>query len=269
MHSFAKRWFPVLLVAVFALGGGVAQNPAPPAPPAPAKGPDKEVAEKLATLKEVVADRKFARDPEGVQVVDFLLQKLQGGTLEAKDKAAVVKGFAEVFTGGKVRPADNTGLYYASAMALGYCGADGAKVLKAAYNDKRFPEKPLWVPLREQLLKNLGRTKDESHVKFLTNEARRHPEAALQAAAGEALGNFEDSKEAIRKDIVSELLVTYGELNQLANEGGMNINSQNATDRLATIKDKWNTTLAKLTNQNFDRFTDWQSWHNKHKNQPW
>ena len=49
----------------------------------------------------------------------------------------------------------------------------------------------------------------------------------------------------------------------------MNINSQNATDRLATIKDKWNTTLAKLTNQNFDRFTDWQSWHNKHKNQPW
>ncbi len=269
MYSFANRCFPALLVAAFVFGGGVAQNPTPPAPPTPAKGPDKAVAEKLATLKEIVADRKFARDAEGVQVVDFLLQKLQGGTLEAKDKAAVVKGFAEVFTGRKVRPPDSTGLYYAAAMAPGYCGADGSKVLKSAYDDGRFPKKPLWVPLREQLLKNLGRTKDESQVKFLTSEARRHPEAALQAAAGEALGNFEDSKEPIRKEIVSELLVTYGELDQAANQGGMNINSQNATDRLATIKDKWNTTLEKLTGQRFDRFIDWQSWHNKHKNQPW
>jgi hypothetical protein len=166
--------------------------------PAPAKGPDKEVAEKIALLKEVVADKKFARDAEGLQAIDVLLQKSQAGT-EPKDQLAIVKALDQALTSGKLRPANKTELYVGAAAALGYCGADGAKVLKAAFLDKRFPEKRDWVPLREQFLKNLGRTKDESMVKFLTNEARRNPEAALQAAAGEALGNFEESSEAIRK----------------------------------------------------------------------
>jgi hypothetical protein len=75
------------------------------------------------------------------------------------------------------------------------------------------------VPLREQLLKNLGRTKDESHGQVPDQRGRASPQAALQAAAGEALGNFEDSKEPVRKEIVSELLVKYGELNQKASQG--------------------------------------------------
>lgn len=244
-----------------------AQNPAPA--PTPPKGPDKEVAEKIATLKECILDKKCARDGEGVQIVDFLLQKLQADTLDAKDKAAVVKVFGEAFTGGKLRPHDQTSLYAASAMALGYCGAEGAKVLKAAYTNKsRFPEKTDWVPLREQLLKNLGRTKDESMVKFLVNEACNHHEAALQKSAGEALGNFEGSKDTIRKDIVSDLLVRYGELNQLAT-GNPSLDQQNAAERLATIKTPWFETLAKLTGQSFDKFGEWQQWYNKHKSQPW
>lgn len=257
------RSLPLLLLGSALL----AQNPAPA--PTPPKGPDKEVAEKIATLKECIADRKLARDVEGVQIVDFLLQKLQAGTLEPKDKAAVVKVFGEVFTGGKVRPHDHAEIYRAAAAALGYCGVDGAKALKAAYMDKRFPEKQDWVALRGELLKNLGRTKDESMVKFLCNEAKRHPEAALQAAAGDALGNFEDSKEAIRKEVVSELLTRYGELNQLASQTTTSLDQQNAADRLATLKGPWNATLAKLTGQSFDKFGEWQQWYNKHKGQPW
>jgi hypothetical protein len=255
-------------LSLLLLGGLLAaQNPAPA--PTPPKGPDKEVAEKIATLKECILDKKCARDAEGVNVVDFLLQKLQGGTLEAKDKAAVVKVFGEVFTGGKVRPHDQTSLYAAAATALGYCGADGAKILKAAYGNKpRFPEKPDWVPFREQLLKYLGRTKDETMVKFLVNEACNNHEAALQKAAGEALGNFEGSKEAIRKEVVADLLVRYGELNQLANETP-SIDQQNASDRLSTIKGPWFETLGKLTGKSFDKYNEWQQWYNKHKGQPW
>jgi hypothetical protein len=236
--------------------------------PAPAKGPDKEVAEKIALLKEVVADKKFARDAEGLQAIDVLLQKSQAGT-EPKDQLAIVKALDQALTSGKLRPANKTELYVGAAAALGYCGADGAKVLKAAFLDKRFPEKRDWVPLREQFLKNLGRTKDESMVKFLTNEARRNPEAALQAAAGEALGNFEESSEAIRKDIVGELLIKYGELSELASQIGTNIDAQNAQDRLAALTDKWNTTLGKLTRQNITKFREWQAWYNKNKGQPW
>lgn len=265
MNHLLPRRFPLFAFAAAALTiAAAAQDPAP------AKGPDKEIAEKIAVLKEVVADKKFAREEEGLKVIDELLQKSRAG-VDPKDQGAIVKALDNVLTGGtKVRPPDNTALYSGAAAALGYCGAEGAKVLKGAYANKRFPEKKDWVPLREQLLKNLGRTKDESMVKFLTNEARRNPEAALQAAAGEALGNFEESKETIRKDIVGELLVTYGELAELASQmGSSNIAAQNAQDRLAALSDKWNTALAKLTRQNFSTFREWQAWYNKNKGQPW
>lgn len=236
--------------------------------PAPEKGQNKEIADKIAVLKDVVADKKLAREDEGLKIIDELHKARESA--DPKDQAAIVKALEGVLNNGKLRPPDNIGLYAGAAMALGYCGADGAKVLKAAYVNKRFPEKKEWVPFREHLLKNLGRTKDESMVKFLTNEARRNPEAALQASAGEALGNFEESKEVVRKEIVGELLVTYGELSELASQmGSANVQAQNAQDRITALKDKWNTALARLTRQNFDKFRDWQTWYNKNKNAAW
>lgn len=264
MHPFRSA---TLLIAVLASCASAmalrAQDPAA------AKGPDKELPAKLETLKDVVADKKFARDDEGMKIIDELLIKWKAGA-DPKDQVAIVKGLEGVLTGGKLRPPDNTRLYVGAATALGYCGPEGAKVLKAAYNNKRFPEKKEWVPLREQLLRNLGHTKDESMVKFLTEEARRNPEPALQASAGEALGHFEESKEAIRKQITGELLITYGELSELASQmGSANIEAQNARDRLAALKDKWNTALAKLTRQNFATFREWQTWFNKNRNVAW
>jgi hypothetical protein len=143
-------------------------------------------------------------------------------------------------------------------------------VLKNAYQNKRFPDRKEWVTLREQFLKSIGKTKDESMVKFLSDEACRSPEAALQAAAGEALGNFEESKDTIRKEIVSDLLKKWGELAEKSSQlGSGNMEAQTASDTLAAISDKWNTTLAKLTKQNFRKFLDWQNWNNKNKNVPW
>lgn len=239
-----------------------AQEPGP-------KEQDKEVAAKIDALKDVVLDRKMEHDDEGVKLIDELNIKMQG-EVHPKDRAAIVKALEEVFFKGKLRQPDRTVLYTGAAAALGYCGDDGAKVLKKAYDNKRFPDKKEWVPLREQLLKYLGRTKDESMVKFLCNEARRQPEAALQAAAGEALGNYEESKESIRKEIVGELLIRYGELAELASQmGSSNVEAQNAQDRLAALSDKWNTALSRLTRQQFNTFRDWQAWHNKNKNETW
>lgn len=237
-------------------------------PPTPKDG-DPEVAAKLDLLKEVVADKKFERDKEGQTAIDELLMKLQAG-VGPKDHQAIVKGLDGVLSTGKLRSFDNISLYVAAAAALGYCGDEGAKSLKKAYANKRFPDKKPWVPLREQFLKALGRTKDEASVKFLCDEARRNPEAALQAAAGEALGNFEGSDEKIRKEITNELLIKYGELHELAGQlGSGNIEAGNARDRLAALSDKWNTTLGKMTGQNIHKFPEWQSWYNKHKNAKW
>src|SRR5262249_38123454 len=156
--------------------------------------------------------------------------------------------------------------YTATAVALGHLGKDGAKPLLETIKSNRFPEKKEWVPLRETLLKQLGKTKDEAIVEFLIKIARQHPEPALQAAAGEALGNFDDSKEALRKDIVNNLLIRYGEFASLASViDPANIQAQNARNALAVIQGKWNETLRRMTKQNFDQYQQWNEWYNKNK----
>ncbi|MBK8098497.1 MAG: HEAT repeat domain-containing protein [Planctomycetes bacterium] len=238
----------------------------------PAKAPDKqdkEVAEKLTLLKKAVADKKRERDAEGIQVIDHLLTKLNAG-MHDKDKQAFVKGLDDVLFSGRLRDPESTSLYVAAAAALGQCGQEGAKVLHKAIKDERFPNKPAWISMREQFVKNLGKTHDESMVDFLCDMARTNPQDAMMGAAGEALGNFEDSKDALRKKIVGDLLVRYGELDQLASvlDSG-NIAAQNARNTMAVISEKWNTTLSKLTRQDFRKFTEWNAWYNKNKGSAW
>lgn len=253
----------VLATPLLCLVSGVcAQDPTPPKPP------DKEVAEKVALLDQIGDDKKFARDAEGIEIIDVLYQKHEAG-LNEKDQQLIVKALDALLNKQPRRPFNQIKIYSAAANALSQQGAEGAKVLKKAYESKRFPDKPDWVPLREQLLLAIGKAKDESTVKFLVEEASRSPESALQAAAGEALGNFDQSKEKLRKEIVRELLTKYGSLAETASQLGTNIEAGNAQDRLDALSGKWNNTLKKLTGQNFDTFREWQAWHNDNKNKPW
>lgn len=251
------------LMAAFALPGtACSQKPKKLAP-------DKEVAEKVGILTKIAKDKKFSRDAEGIQVIDILMQKHEKGLAE-KDRKMVVKALDGVLNKNKVRPPDRTQLYNAAAEALGRHEADGAKVLRKAFDNKsRFKAKPQWVPMRERLLRNVGRTKALANVKFLIDEARRNPEPALQAAAGDALGNYEEADLKVRKEIVSNLLVTYGALSERASQQGTSIDAQNAKDRLAAISGKWNGALKKLSKQNFDTFREWQTWYNKNKTKKW
>ena len=138
--------------------------------------------------------------------------------------------------------------------------------------NRRFPKKPEWVPFRGILLENIGKTKEESMVKFLMDEARRSPEKALMAAAGAALGNYNESNQKVRKDIVKNLLIRWGELDATWRDGNTdpnNIVSQDAGEYLAAIKDKWNTTFVRLTGQNIGTHLDWQQWWNSNKGANW
>jgi hypothetical protein len=229
---------------------------------------DPDVPVKLKELAEVAKDRKFTRDAAGIEIIDVLIQKQDKG-LNDKDQKQVVKGLDSVLNKGRLRPAEKSQLYNTAAIALGRFGKDGAKPLKAAYEKKRFPNRPEWVPLREKLLVNIGKTKDEGAVKFLLDEARRSPEAALQAAAGEALGNFRESKQKLRREIVSGLIIKWGSLSEMGSQLGANVEAQNARDRLAAISGPWNESMKALTGQDFDTFRKWQGWYNKHKNDKW
>ncbi|MGC6487464.1 MAG: hypothetical protein ACON4Z_07455 [Planctomycetota bacterium] len=229
---------------------------------------DPDVPVQLKELAGVAKDRKFARDAEGIQIIDVLIQKQDKG-LNEKDQKQVVKGLGSLLNKGRLRPANKSQLYSTAAIALGRFGKAGAKPLKAAYEKKRFPNRSQWVPLREKLLVNIGKTRDEGMVKFLLDEARRSPEAALQAAAGEALGNFRESKQKLRREIVSGMIIKWGSLSEMASQLGANVEAQNARDRLAAISGPWNETMKALTGQDFDTFRKWQGWYNKNKNGKW
>lgn len=266
---FLMRHFQ-LLVLLFAgcLAPMRAQAPEKPAAVEEIK-PDKEVELKLGQLKEIVADRKLARDGEGLDVITILVQKWQGG-LNEKDKKDVVKGLESVFTKGKLRPSDSAQIYIGAAVALGQLGKDGAEPLQSVFEDKRFPKKEEWVPLRCELLKALGKAKDETRVKFLIEIARRDPEPQLEASAGEALGNFEDSKLELRKEIVSNLLIRYGEIDSRARQlDPADIEAQNMQKRLNVISGKWNATLRAMTGQAFHEYPEWNEWYNKNKSKEW
>jgi|KBSSwiStaDraftv2_1062776.scaffolds.fasta_scaffold233791_2 hypothetical protein len=246
-------------------GVSSAQGDAASAP----KQPDKEVAEKLAALKDVVEDRKCARDGEAPDLITVLVQKWQAG-LADKDKKDVIKGLGNVFATGKLREPEKAQIYIATAAALGQLGPDGAKPLQDAFEGKKIPDKEAWVPVREGMLKAIGRTKDESRVKFLLDVARRDSEAPLQAAAGEALGNFDESKQDLRKEVVNGLLIKWGEMDSRARViDPADIEAQNQRKRLAVISGKWNDTLRRLTKQQFDNFPEWQEWMNKNKGKDW
>lgn len=241
-----------------------------PAQDDPKKIPEDPEVEKLCdVLDDVRKDRKFELDGQGRDAIDLLMQKQEKG-LNPKDEKAIVKALDGILNkAAKDRPPERMQIYIVVAEALGRHGPEGAKSLQKAYDGKRFPDKSEWVPLRERLLINIGRTKDEKMVKFLLDEARRNPEAALQAKAGEALGFFEESEEKVRKEIVEDLLVKFGSLSEMASQIGTNVEAQNARDRLAAVRGPWNATLVKLTGQNFDTFREWQTWHNKNRNESW
>lgn len=238
----------------------------------PPQKPDPAVAKLLDELKDAVLDRKVEHDADGIKVIDQLAGKVRDGSMIEKDQESFAKGLEAVFTKGKVREPDKIQLYVAAGYALGLLGEKGVKPLMDAYKSSRFPDKPEWVRLREDLLKDLGKTKtkDGKAIKFLMDEARRAPEPPLMAAAGEALGNFDGADQKIRKDIVNNLLIRYGEVDSLARVlDPANIEAQNARDRRAAISDKWNTTLGKMTGQDFRSYPEWNGWYQKNKNSDW
>jgi hypothetical protein len=248
---------PFLICAAACMAGLRAQGGA--------AGPDPEVAAKLALLEAIVDDKKMARDDEARDVFVALVAKWRAG-LPEKDRKKVLDGLGAVFTAGKVRP-PTVQLYRTAAAALGELGEAAAKPLEAAYaNKNRFPARREWLPLREDLLRAIGRTKDRSRVAFLLDVARNEHEAVLQAAAGEALGNFADSPLPVRRAIVGDLLAKYREIDGKARELEQgDVEAQNARDRLRVLADEWNTALGRLTGQQFKQQPDWQEWYNKNK----
>jgi hypothetical protein len=235
----------------------------PPPPPVDPVLPDQ-----LKELKALVSDSKMANDFQAIG----LIQKLTQGVADKnpKDQERLAKALGDVFRTGKSRPPEKDILYRETADALAKFGADGAKELAKAVEDKRHKDN---LPLLAHMLLALGRTKDEKQVELLTDTAVRSPDDELRAAAGEALANYAELDLKLRRSTVKTLIREWGALHQLATTADptdpnapIDMGPQNARRTLRAIEGKWNSTLQKLTGTSHTQFTDWQHWLNKNPN---
>ncbi|MBL8753051.1 MAG: hypothetical protein JNK15_07080 [Planctomycetes bacterium] len=239
-----------------------AQTPAPAVPPVDPTLPDL-----LKELKEWVADPKMVAD---FQAIGRIQKLIAVENRNPKDKERLAKGIGDVFRTGKVRTGDKEILYREAGDALAKLAADGAKELAKALGDARIKDA---VGLQAHLILALGRTEDDKQVDFLVDTTTRSHHDELRAAAGEALGNYTSLDVKVRREVVKQLIRSWGSLHSKATEAEssdpsapINLDPQNARRTLKAVEGKWVATLTRLTGVSQTGFADWQRWLNKNPN---
>ena len=232
---------------------------------------DPELKEKLKEFRSAIYDRKRGRDSEAHSRIDKFLKAYQAKTMHPKDQASVRKALQDCLLSPKVkRDPEHRGLFNAAAIALGRMGPEASKSLVKAFGSPKFKGRE-WVAMRAVFLKSTGKTKDLKQVGFLVERASREHEDKLLQAAGEALGNFADADQKVRKAIVKDLIKKFNEIDgqSRASLDPGNSNVKRAKERLAAISRDWNQTLRRLTRQSLSSPTDWNRFYNKNKNKNW
>ena len=224
-----------------------------------------DLKKEVKEFKSALSDRKGEKDQEATKMIADWIARWDD--LGEKERSEVVKTLELVFRAK--RPPEQSGLYKSTVVALGRMEKEGAQVLKKAFDNKQFDDKE-WVALRADMLKQIGRAKDEGMVKFLIETATRSTEDALMAAAGDALGNYADAKQALRKDIFKDLYRKYIEIYEAAMSLDIgDATAQRKKQTLTAIADPWNSTLGKLSGQSYRDARQWQDHWNDHKADDW
>lgn len=254
-------------VGLLLAAAAAAQPPAPAPAPAPI-APDPALPEKLKELKTLVGDAKMRDDFQAVSLIQHLAT--DPDKKADKDREKLAKAFGEVLRVAKVRPAGQDMIYREAADGLGKLGELGAKELAKAVVDKRFDDN---LPLRTHLVLALGRTQDEKQIDWLLDTTTRSPHDDLRGAAAEALASYLAMDLKLRREVVKQILRSWGSLHEQATtlpstdpSAPIPLQPQNARETLRKVEGKWVRTLQHLTGQTQSAFADWQRWLNKNPN---
>ena len=121
------------------------------------------------------------------------------------------------------------------------------------------------LALQRLLILKLGKTKDERAVKPLIKQLD-YFEPQIQAAASEALGEFDGAELKQRKQIFNELL-------KVIMSAKSNVDADNsdpiARERYDTVAAPIITSLQRLSGHNEHDPQKWQTWWNKNKKADW
>lgn len=230
---------------------------------------DPTVAANAAQLRSMVKARAMDQDFLALNMVTALSTNF--ADKNPKDQKTALAALGDVFKLGPVRSADKCELYRVTAEALGNCGPEAAPTLRKAFEQERINGRG-YASLRAQIVVSIGRTKEESQPDWLLEQALRSPDDEVAAAAGEALGNYDQMPIKQAREVCKRLISRYGEVDMKSKQpvstnpkDPIDFGPQNAAKTLQWIAGKWNATLQKLTGEKHESAPDWTRWLNKNK----
>ena len=221
-----------------------------------------EIAEMIDRFDDLIGERG-EKDAEAITVIDQLLQEYpKSGPKDRDDIVDALGGALEERRQELEEGVPDNRLYIASAVALGEMGEPAAKTIAKYIGHKRHRDD---LQLQRQLVLSLGKTKSEKHADDLA-DLLVHKDAILVAAAAEAMANYADSEQKLRKDLTEEiikvLMTVKGRMDSDAND-------IEARQRYDAIAAPMVTSLQTLTGHDERVPEEWQRWWNKNKKEDW
>lgn len=222
--------------------------------------PDTATASEIAsTLRDALA----ARDADAIlRAADAALAAFEKSESKS-DRARLVKAVAAM---SSYRSADHA-IALRSAAILGDMGADASPTLIKLLKDRRVEKQESMRPVLIARLYALGMTAAARAVEPLSGYLK-HEDTDLVNAAAEALANFDEVKQTLRKEIVRSLVETLESANnQIKDRGGSNPRYSYA--RYQAISASILRTLQSLTGESFFTSDEWREWYNANRKRDW
>ncbi|HUR28403.1 MAG TPA: HEAT repeat domain-containing protein [Planctomycetota bacterium] len=233
--------------------------------PAPNTNPDNrpEIKEATDKLSEHIGKRG-KEDDAAIKVIDTLVQEFEKSG--PKDRVLIVKGLDKCFDAKRQDVSEgvpDNKLYMAAAVSLRTMAPESAAVLMKWIGQKDHRKD---LALQAKLITSLGKTRDEEGrkvlIKLLVDKS-----PAVQAATAEALGEFADADQKVRKECVEEMIKNA----LMPAKGAIDVQQPNQAD-----KDRWDTisapiitSLQRLSKHNETDPQKWQAWWNDNKKKDW
>lgn len=255
----------VCALVLLPVSAAAAPAPAPVQAPGGNTNPDnrpeiKELGDKLAAH----VAKRGKEDAEAITVIDALVQEFEKSG--PKDRAAIVKGLDKCFEAKRQESEDgvrDNKLYIAAAVSLRMMGPESAPVLMKWIGHKDHRKD---LALQAKLITSLGKTRTEDGrkalIKLLVDKS-----PAVVAAAAEALGEYAEVEQKLRKECVEELIKNA--LMPAKAAVDVQTPSQADKDRWDTISAPIITSLQRLTGHNETDPQKWQAWWNDNKKKDW
>lgn len=253
---YLNRLIPLLLL-VFPPSLAAAQDP-------PDEVPDKrEEIKQLIERFEEHAGERGEQDDQAIAIVDQLLQEFPSSG--PKDREDIVEALEDVFKLKRKELEEgvpDNRLYMAAATALKEMGPESVKPLIKLLDAKTIKNNHV---VRRRLILSLGHTAHPQGMEPIADLLKDH-EPVIQAAAAEALGDFEGRPQEDRKELFEEMLKTLMTALSATESDPQDIV---ARERYDTIAGPIITSLQRLSGHEERDPHEWQAWWNNHKRDDW